>query len=181
MPEHVKFEECSEEVGNALGPDVMKSVKHLIPDILASLPLLLYQGAHQVPILRTALWSAQEVPDLPLPGLHVRAGTEDAQDGPASNEPWMHDLPWHGRTQFNAAKRELWRLQLPGQEGEAAGSRAAETQVRRCFRPFLCTVLCLHVTVLHHVRIVGLAGGCSSRGRSERRQEAARAGGRLLA
>jgi vitellogenic carboxypeptidase-like protein len=45
VPEHVSFEECSEEVGDALGPDVMKSVKHLIPDILASLPLLLYQGA----------------------------------------------------------------------------------------------------------------------------------------
>ena len=47
VPEHVTFQECSAEVGDALGPDVMKSVKHLVPDILASLPLLLYQGGHQ--------------------------------------------------------------------------------------------------------------------------------------
>lgn len=38
------FESCSDEVGVALGPDVMKSVKPLIPDILQSVPLLLYQG-----------------------------------------------------------------------------------------------------------------------------------------
>ena len=44
MPQHVKFESCSETVGNALGPDVMKSVKPLIPDILQSVPVLLYQG-----------------------------------------------------------------------------------------------------------------------------------------
>ncbi len=44
----------------------------------------------------------------------------------------MHDLPWHGRVQFNAAKRDLWRLQLPEEQGEATaarpGSRAAEGQ-----------------------------------------------------
>lgn len=44
------------------------------------------------------------------------AGAEDAQDGPASNEPWIHDLSWHGRIQFNAARRELWRLKLPDQD-----------------------------------------------------------------
>ncbi len=44
VPSDIVYESCSEKVGDALGPDVMKSVKHLIPDILASLPLLLYQG-----------------------------------------------------------------------------------------------------------------------------------------
>lgn len=44
VPEDMVFESCSEEVGEALGPDVMKSVKPLIPDILRSMPLLLYQG-----------------------------------------------------------------------------------------------------------------------------------------
>lgn len=44
VPKHIVYESCSEKVGNALGPDVMKSVKHLIPDILAALPMLLYQG-----------------------------------------------------------------------------------------------------------------------------------------
>ena len=46
----------------------------------------------------------------------MHAGAEDAQDGPASNEPWIHDLSWHGRIQFNAARRELWRLDLPVQD-----------------------------------------------------------------
>ena len=44
VPEDIHFESCSEKVGNALGPDVMKSVKPLISDILSSVPLLLYQG-----------------------------------------------------------------------------------------------------------------------------------------
>ena len=44
VPEDLVFESCSEKVGEALGPDVMKSVKPLVPDILSSIPLLLYQG-----------------------------------------------------------------------------------------------------------------------------------------
>ena len=39
------FVGCSDKVASALGPDVMKSVKHLMPDLLAWLPILLYQGA----------------------------------------------------------------------------------------------------------------------------------------
>lgn len=50
MPKDIVYESCSDKVGNALGPDVMKSVKHLIPDILAALPLLLYQGASHSPL-----------------------------------------------------------------------------------------------------------------------------------
>ena len=49
VPEDVHFLECSDKVGAALGPDVLKSVKHLVPDILASLPLLLYQGRASFP------------------------------------------------------------------------------------------------------------------------------------
>ncbi|EFN52577.1 hypothetical protein CHLNCDRAFT_138584, partial [Chlorella variabilis] len=40
----LRFESCSDEVGEALGPDVMKTVKHLVPDLLAAYPMLLYQG-----------------------------------------------------------------------------------------------------------------------------------------
>lgn len=41
----VAFESCSAAVGDALGPDVMRSVARLVPDLLAArLPLLLYQG-----------------------------------------------------------------------------------------------------------------------------------------
>ncbi|CAL8469775.1 g9317 [Coccomyxa elongata] len=80
VPKHVVYKSCSDKVGDALGPDVMKSVKHLIPDILVALPMLLYQGQ------------------------------ADAQDGPASNEPWIYSLDWHGRQEFNAAPRALWHL-----------------------------------------------------------------------
>ncbi|CAK0783932.1 hypothetical protein CVIRNUC_007135 [Coccomyxa viridis] len=80
VPQHVKFESCSETVGNALGPDVMKSVKPLIPDILQSVPVLLYQGQM------------------------------DAQDGVASNEPWIYGLDWHGKDGFQAANRQIWKL-----------------------------------------------------------------------
>ena len=38
------FEACSATVADAMEPDVMKSIKHLIPDILAHVPMLLYQG-----------------------------------------------------------------------------------------------------------------------------------------
>lgn len=44
MKPGTKFEGCSGRVAEALGPDVMKSVKALIPDLLAALPVLLYQG-----------------------------------------------------------------------------------------------------------------------------------------
>jgi hypothetical protein len=40
----LRFESCSSEVGDALGADVMKSVRYLLPDLLAAYPLLLYQG-----------------------------------------------------------------------------------------------------------------------------------------
>ncbi len=38
------FVGCSDKVASVLGPDVMKSVKPLIPDLLAAVPVLLYQG-----------------------------------------------------------------------------------------------------------------------------------------
>ncbi|KAK9835972.1 hypothetical protein WJX81_002745 [Elliptochloris bilobata] len=83
VPANATFEACSSRVGAVLGPDVMKSTKYLIPDILASMPLLLYQGA------------------------------TDAQDGPALNEPWIESLDWPGARGFEDAERELWRLDLP--------------------------------------------------------------------
>ena len=53
VPEDFVFESCSDKVGVALGPDVMKSVEPLIPDILQSVPLLLYQGkvVHSLQVL----------------------------------------------------------------------------------------------------------------------------------
>lgn len=80
VPEDITFESCSSAVGAALGEDVMKSIAHLVPDVLRELPLLLYQGQF------------------------------DVQDGPASTEEWLSQLEWEGRQQFMAAKRRLWRV-----------------------------------------------------------------------
>lgn len=48
MKPGTKFISCSDKVAAALGPDVMKTVKPLIPDLLAALPVLLYQGMPRV-------------------------------------------------------------------------------------------------------------------------------------
>lgn len=40
----ITFESCSPHVGDVLGPDVMRSVEHLVPELLGAYPLLLYQG-----------------------------------------------------------------------------------------------------------------------------------------
>lgn len=45
VPPFLRFESCSERVGKVLGADVMKSVADLVPDLLAALPMLLFQGA----------------------------------------------------------------------------------------------------------------------------------------
>ncbi|DBB10125.1 TPA: hypothetical protein ACH3X3_001709 [Trebouxia sp. C0006] len=73
------FVGCSDKVAAVLGPDVMKSVKSLIPDLLAALPVLLYQGQF------------------------------DAQDGPGSVEAWTTNLDWPGKSDFFRAKRHIWR------------------------------------------------------------------------
>lgn len=42
---NLTFVSCSAEVERILGPDIMRSVAHLVPDILEHLPILLYQGS----------------------------------------------------------------------------------------------------------------------------------------
>lgn len=44
VPQEVEFVSCSNKVGEAMGPDVMRSVLHLLPDVVEAMPLLLYQG-----------------------------------------------------------------------------------------------------------------------------------------
>lgn len=46
VPEDVEFVSCSDEVAVAMGPDVMRSVLHLVPDVVEAMPVLLYQGLH---------------------------------------------------------------------------------------------------------------------------------------
>ncbi|KAK9811811.1 hypothetical protein WJX72_010540 [[Myrmecia] bisecta] len=67
------FEGCSEHVGQVLGPDVMRSVAFLLPDLLANMPVLLYQGQF------------------------------DVQDGPATSESWIDALDWPGAFKFPKA------------------------------------------------------------------------------
>ena len=45
---NTKFVGCSDKVASALAPDVMKTVKPLIPDLLSALPVLLYQGTPEL-------------------------------------------------------------------------------------------------------------------------------------
>ena len=46
----IKFQACSDEVGAALMPDMMKSMAPLIPDMLrAGLPMLIYEGSLTLP------------------------------------------------------------------------------------------------------------------------------------
>jgi hypothetical protein len=40
---HVQYVSCSKVVGRVMGADVMRSVKHLLPDILDHMHVLLYQ------------------------------------------------------------------------------------------------------------------------------------------
>lgn len=75
----VTYAACSPEVDKIMGHDVMKSVAHLVPDLLARSHVLLYQGQ----------W--------------------DAECGVASNEAWISKLAWRGHTGFHNAERKLWR------------------------------------------------------------------------
>ena len=47
MQADINFTSCSDVVDRILQPDVMKDVANLVPDLLAALPVLLYQG-HQI-------------------------------------------------------------------------------------------------------------------------------------
>ena len=85
VPKGVAFESCSAAVEEVLGPDVMKSVVDLVPDLLAAFPLLRYQGLH------------------------------DIQDGPPSSAAWIDALDWEGREAFyKAERRVVWRSEVEG-------------------------------------------------------------------
>jgi vitellogenic carboxypeptidase-like protein len=85
-PPDLVYAACSKEVDAILGHDVMKSVAHLVPDLLERSHVLLYQGQF------------------------------DAECGVASNEAWISKLQWTGHTGFNNAERRLWRDELFGSQ-----------------------------------------------------------------
>ena len=59
----------------------------------------------------------------------ICAGAFDAQDGPASQEAWLHDLLWHGRIGFRDAKRWLWRANSSGGVPHFNGSQVLDGEV----------------------------------------------------
>jgi vitellogenic carboxypeptidase-like protein len=75
----IVYQSCSKEVDLIMGHDVMKSVAHLVPDIIAFSHVMLYQGQF------------------------------DAECGVASNEAWISRLVWPGHAGFRDADRTFWR------------------------------------------------------------------------
>lgn len=103
MPKDIVYESCSNKVGEALGPDVMKSVKHLIPDILAALPLLLYQGTALS--LNTHLFMATFSTCLSFDSLHSFCFC-DAVPGRQLNSSWTRGQ--HKVVTLRMASFDLW-------------------------------------------------------------------------
>ncbi|KXZ46405.1 hypothetical protein GPECTOR_44g8 [Gonium pectorale] len=92
---NITYVSCSDAVRAAMGADVMRSVKHLLPDILARIPVLLYQGQY------------------------------DILDGVASVTSWLSNLEWPGAKEFGAAKGELWYLRHAGRLAGAGTAEAS--------------------------------------------------------
>ncbi|EFN52655.1 hypothetical protein CHLNCDRAFT_58790 [Chlorella variabilis] len=132
----LRFESCSDEVGEALGPDVMKTVKHLVPDLLAAYPMLLYQGRcpgscccrHCCKRLSYGQLGSRSSAGCQLsargscPDMRW-LGMRDAQDGAASSEAWIYAVDWEGRAAFSGAKRHILRANdmEEGEEEEDEG------------------------------------------------------------
>lgn len=110
VAEDVDFTSCSAQVAESMGPDVMRSVLHLLPDIVEAMPVLLYQGRWHA----DALLGATDPPLMvachcSTIDQHHHAGQFDVQDGPASCNDWIHALPWSHQRDFNHAPRKALR------------------------------------------------------------------------
>ena len=78
---NITWTSCSDEVDLILGPDIMKSVKHLVQDLVSN-----------------------EVPSL------FYAGQFDAECGAASNDAWISTMKWSNREEFYTQPRQLWKV-----------------------------------------------------------------------
>ncbi|CAH8382457.1 unnamed protein product [Eruca vesicaria subsp. sativa] len=79
VSETVRFEECSDDVDEALREDVMKSVKFMVEYALERTNVLLYYGML------------------------------DLRDGVVSAEEWMETMEWSGLGAFLNAERKVWK------------------------------------------------------------------------
>ncbi|GAX77586.1 hypothetical protein CEUSTIGMA_g5030.t1 [Chlamydomonas eustigma] len=75
----LNYVSCNKVVGEKMAADTMQSVKHLLPDVLEHIPVLLYQGQY------------------------------DILDGPASSMAWINTLEWPGRQALLDDPGKLWR------------------------------------------------------------------------
>mmetsp|Transcript_37071 Transcript_37071/g.82444 ORF Transcript_37071/g.82444 Transcript_37071/m.82444 type:complete len:527 (-) Transcript_37071:417-1997(-) len=76
--QELNYSSCSEVVGDIMAADTMRSVKHLLPDVLDHLPVLLYQGQF------------------------------DILDGVASSTAWIDTLDWHLQGDLARDPGALW-------------------------------------------------------------------------
>ncbi|GIL85802.1 hypothetical protein Vretimale_19534 [Volvox reticuliferus] len=92
----VNYSSCSGVVRDAMAADVMRSVKYLIPDLLANIPVLLYQGQY------------------------------DILDGVASVTAWLSSLDWPDKAAFASVKGQLWHLGEEGFPFRLGGNSDAQ-------------------------------------------------------
>ncbi|XP_010554424.1 PREDICTED: serine carboxypeptidase-like 50 [Tarenaya hassleriana] len=85
--ESVRFEECSDDVEEAMHGDVMKSARKMVEYALERTKVMLYQGML------------------------------DLRDGVVSTEEWMKTMAWRGMGGFTAAERHVWRDGRGGRAG----------------------------------------------------------------
>ncbi|KAI5677145.1 hypothetical protein M9H77_08095 [Catharanthus roseus] len=78
--ENITFEVCSDAVGEALGDDVMKSVKYMVEYLVKNSKVLLYQGFC------------------------------DLRDGVVSTEAWVKKMKWDKLGEFLEAERKIWKV-----------------------------------------------------------------------
>ncbi|KAL1203583.1 Serine carboxypeptidase-like 50 [Cardamine amara subsp. amara] len=78
VSETMSFDECTDEVEDALHEDVMKSVKFMVDYAVERTKVLLYQGML------------------------------DLRDGVVSTEEWMKTMNWSGLGMFLTAERRVW-------------------------------------------------------------------------
>ncbi|KAJ3695274.1 hypothetical protein LUZ60_000651 [Juncus effusus] len=80
VPKTVYWEECSDEVSQAMHEDVMKSVKYMVEELVRRTRVLLYQGIY------------------------------DLQDGVVTTEAWVREMEWEGLEGFLEAERKVWKV-----------------------------------------------------------------------
>ena len=112
---NVTFTTCSDTVAAAMERDVMQSVVDLIPDLLRTWPLLLYQGRYHslhrhasLPLICSSLLTYSHQPI--LPPCPTTKGDRDGLEGTIPAQSWVFDVPWPNAVDFRNAPRVPFAL-----------------------------------------------------------------------